>query len=226
MAKPTGTEQWRPYVEKWAPEFGVPVDLAMRVLRQESGGRQYTKGGGILTSSAGALGLMQLMPGTARALGVDPRKPLENLRGGLKYLGQQYKQFGDWNHAVAAYNAGPGGMRKALRRGGPDNWRAYLPRETRNYENAIMGAKPYAGGESSAQMPQGFNPAMLNFGQQGMQNNTPSLIEQVLSSALPRNTQQQPAPVGQPFQDAASEPSLIEKILKGLMNPEQPLELF
>lgn len=125
MAKKAGgTAQWRPYVEKWAPEFGVPVNVAMAVMQQESGGNPRAK------SPAGAYGLMQLMPGTARALGVDPKNPLENLRGGLKYLGQQYKQFGTWEQALAAYNAGPGNVRK---------YKGVPPfRETQRYVANIM----------------------------------------------------------------------------------------
>lgn len=120
-----GVDAWRPYVEKWAPEFGVPVDVAMAVLQQESGGNPRARSG------AGAVGLMQLMPGTARSLGVDPTKPLENLRGGLKYLGQQYERFGNWSQALAAYNAGP-------KRAADGSWTKIA--ETRRYVSAILRA--------------------------------------------------------------------------------------
>jgi soluble lytic murein transglycosylase-like protein len=59
-------------------------------------------------SSAGAIGLTQITPGTAAGLGVDPSDPLEALWGGAKYLRDQYLRFGDWTLALAAYNAGPG----------------------------------------------------------------------------------------------------------------------
>ncbi len=59
-------------------------------------------------SHAGAIGLTQIMPGTAAALGVNPWDPLEALWGGASYLRDQYLRFGDWTLALAAYNAGPG----------------------------------------------------------------------------------------------------------------------
>ena len=83
-------------------------------------------------SSKGAVGLMQLMPGTARELGVDPRDPLANLEGGARYLRAQLNRFGgDVERALAAYNAGPG---RVMRAGGVPN----IP-ETRAYVAAVLG---------------------------------------------------------------------------------------
>lgn len=82
-------------------------------------------------SRVGARGLTQLMPGTARALGVDPRDPIAAIEGGAKYLRQQLDRFdGDVERALAAYNAGPG---RVLRAGG-------IPpiAETRAYVAAIL----------------------------------------------------------------------------------------
>lgn len=93
-------------------------------------------------SPVGARGLAQLMPGTARELGVDPHDPLANLEGGARYLRQQLDRFdGDIERALAAYNAGPG---RVIRAGG-------IPRirETQNYVASILGrlsshtSKPY-----------------------------------------------------------------------------------
>lgn len=84
-----------------ARAHGVPEDLFLRLVQQESNWNPAAQ------SHKGALGLAQLMPQTARILGVDPMVPAENLRGGAKYLAQQYRKFGSWRLALAAYNAGP-----------------------------------------------------------------------------------------------------------------------
>ncbi|MEQ8897151.1 MAG: lytic transglycosylase domain-containing protein [Roseovarius sp.] len=63
-------------------------------------------------SSAGAIGLGQLMPATARDLGVDPRDPLQNLDGSARYLAMMLEAFGDTSLALAAYNAGPDAVRQ------------------------------------------------------------------------------------------------------------------
>lgn len=81
-------------------------------------------------SRVGAIGLMQLMPETARSLGVNPYNALENILGGVIYLGNQIKRFASWGeygvtYAVAAYNAGPGAVEKY---GGVPNYA-----ETQNY---------------------------------------------------------------------------------------------
>ncbi|MEM9319111.1 MAG: lytic transglycosylase domain-containing protein [Pseudomonadota bacterium] len=84
-----------------AREHGIPEDLFLRLVTQESA---WDPGA---VSRAGAIGLAQLMPATAALLGVNPREPAENLSGGARYLATQYRTFGTWRLALAAYNAGP-----------------------------------------------------------------------------------------------------------------------
>ncbi|MBQ7198993.1 MAG: transglycosylase SLT domain-containing protein, partial [Selenomonadaceae bacterium] len=90
-----------------AQSQGVPVQLALAVANQESRGIQDS------VSPAGALGVMQLMPETAKNLGVDPYNEVENIHGGVKYLKQMLDKFnGDYELALAAYNAGPDAVTK------------------------------------------------------------------------------------------------------------------
>jgi soluble lytic murein transglycosylase-like protein len=117
--------EWTSLARTAAQEANIPEDLFFRLIRQESG----WKAG--VTSSAGAYGLTQLMPGTAEYLGVDPRDPAQNLKGGARYLREQFDTFGDWRLALAAYNAGPGAVRKY---GGVPPYQ-----ETQNYVRSITG---------------------------------------------------------------------------------------
>jgi soluble lytic murein transglycosylase-like protein len=114
-----------------AAEYNVPPALAIAVANQESGGNQFNSEGGVLTSSAGALGVMQLMPATAAGLGVDPTDTAQNVDGGVRYLSQLLNQFdGNQQLALAAYNWGPGNVQK----NGMSNW----PAETMNYVSSIL----------------------------------------------------------------------------------------
>lgn len=109
-----------------ARRHGVPEDLFLRLIQQESGWNPTAK------SHKGALGLAQLMPSTARRLRVDPSDPHENLDGGARYLSQQYRTFGSWRLALAAYNAGPGAVKR--HKGVPPY------KETQNYVKVIWGS--------------------------------------------------------------------------------------
>lgn len=95
------------YLEKAraaARRHNVPEDLFLRLVQQESG---WNPGA---VSHKGATGLAQLMPDTARLLGVDIADPAQNLDGGARYLRMMYDKFGSWRLALAAYNAGPGAV--------------------------------------------------------------------------------------------------------------------
>lgn len=124
-----------------ANEEGVRPELVHAVMQQESGGNPSA------VSKKGAIGLMQLMPDTAAALGVDPHDPEQNLRGGVRYLKQQIDQFGDEPTALAAYNAGPSAVRAA---GGIPN----IP-ETQQYVQAIMAKAGPSRSLSAADQPPG-----------------------------------------------------------------------
>jgi hypothetical protein len=96
-------------VDYYADMFGISRNLARALVNQESGGQQHVK------SHAGAIGVMQLMPATAKGLGVtNPEDAAQNIWGGMKYLHSMLKQFnGNVPLALAAYNAGPGAVQKA-----------------------------------------------------------------------------------------------------------------
>lgn len=126
---PTYTGDYRgPYMrlaQSAAARHGVPVGLFLRLVEQESGWNPSAR------SVKGALGLAQLMPATARGLGVDPLDPAANLEGGARYLRAQYEAFGSWRLALAAYNAGPGAVTQ---------YRGVPPfAETQNYVQVIWG---------------------------------------------------------------------------------------
>lgn len=118
--------QYLPVAKSMAARHGVPEDLFLRLVQQESGWNPSAR------SPKGATGLAQLMPGTAARLGVDATDPHQNLEGGARYLRMMYDRFGNWRLALAAYNAGPEAVQKY---GGVPPYA-----ETRNYVRVIYGS--------------------------------------------------------------------------------------
>jgi soluble lytic murein transglycosylase-like protein len=96
-------------VVRAAARYGIPADLVRAVITCESDWDPAAR------SAAGAIGLMQLMPGTARELGVDPHDPVQNVDGGTRYLAGLLVDFGSIERALVAYNAGPGFATRFLR---------------------------------------------------------------------------------------------------------------
>lgn len=117
---------WLDIARSAALRHGVPEDLFLRLVQQESGWNTQA------LSHKGAIGLAQLMPDTAAALGVDPHDPEDNLDGGARYLRRQFDAFGTWPLALAAYNAGPGAVQAY---GGIPPYA-----ETQGYVTAIWGS--------------------------------------------------------------------------------------
>ncbi len=126
LAATTGDMSIDNIVQQAASTHGVPENLIRAVIKQESGGDSKA------VSNKGASGLMQLMPATAKELGVtDLFDPAQNINGGTKYLASLLKRYnGDVPKALAAYNAGPGIVDKV---GGVPNWK-----ETKNYVKTIL----------------------------------------------------------------------------------------
>ena len=129
---PPGSREdpWGPYIREAAARYRVPERWVRAVMRQESGGEQQA------TSSAGAMGLMQVMPGTYEQLrvryqlGDDPYDPHNNILAGTAYIREMYDRFGAPGF-LAAYNAGPDRVDRYLA------GRSVLPDETVNYVAAI-----------------------------------------------------------------------------------------
>lgn len=124
-AKAASSMGWLdPIVTAASQRYGVDTGLIKAIIKAESDGNPQA------VSHAGAQGLMQLMPGTARSLGVkDSFDPEQNVMGGTRFLRDMLKRYdGNLDSALAAYNWGPGNVDKR-----PDA----LPRETRNYQSRV-----------------------------------------------------------------------------------------
>ena len=167
-----------------APAATIPGSLDMTNPDQvwggmkmgESGGQHFDPSGKVKRSSKGALGLAQVMPATgpeAAKLAGEPwdlkrlaSDPAYNERLGRAYYNKQLKDFGSPLEAAAAYNAGPGKMRQALRKGGRSGWINHVPNETRDYVMRLAGGPQQLNearvkADAAAAIAAGANPAAV-----------------------------------------------------------------
>ena len=113
-------------IEEQARRYSVSAQVVRAIIEAESGFNPAAR------SSGGAIGLMQLMPATAKALGVNPLVPEQNIEGGVRYFSQLLKTFGGVELALVAYNAGPGFAQRYAR------GQAVLYGETRDYVRRVL----------------------------------------------------------------------------------------
>jgi hypothetical protein len=193
-----------------AREEGIDPDLMLRVIQQESSGNPNAQ------SEKGAFGYMQLMPGTAKELGVDRMDPVQNMRGGARYLRRQLDEFRTVPLALAAYNAGPGNVSK---------YGAIPPfKETIKFVSRITGI-PFTDpslGQTRSQAAAALGvvrpiarPADLRDPRAAQEDLILQLLQQSMQAAQPQ--QMQPAPQ-QPQQ---LNPNPIESSLRPIARPAQ-----
>ena len=154
-----------PTIDRILTEYGLPSEVKYITIIEST--LEPTA-----SSSVGAAGLWQLMPYTAKELGlkinsiVDERKHIEkSTRAAAEYIANLYEKFGDWNLTFAAYNAGPGAIYKAIRKSGStkfDDCRMFLPRQTRQYIPKFLAVQLlYENQESLGLSPDLPNPDLL-----------------------------------------------------------------
>ncbi len=111
-------------------QYGIPHNLLVGLLKTESGFNKDVISGK-RKSSAGATGIAQFMPATAKEFGIDPRDPIASIEAAGKYLSNNYKKLGNWDDTLRSYNLGLGGVNK---------WKAgkrKLPKETEEYVGKV-----------------------------------------------------------------------------------------
>jgi soluble lytic murein transglycosylase-like protein len=144
-------DRWNHHIDEASSRFAIPQQWIRAVIAAESGGRD-TIGGRPTMSPAGAMGLMQLMPGTwaeiraRHGLGGDPHQPRDNILAGTAYLREMHDRFG-YPGLFAAYNAGPSRYARHLSEG------AALPSETLRYLDLIVPRRTVNLARSAARVP-------------------------------------------------------------------------
>lgn len=150
--KPTGGD-YKTYATKMAEKYNVDPGVILKMMAKETGGLKNPE---VAVSPKGAVGVMQLMPATAKELGVsDPTNPFENIEGGVKYFARLEKKYDNPQLAMIAYNWGPGNTDKWLKSGADFS---KLPKETRKYIDMMAegGAVRYQAGGTTYSDPLDF----------------------------------------------------------------------
>lgn len=141
MSPKARLDRWKPFAQEASRRFHLPVSWIRAVIRRESGGRTMQAEHTPITSGAGAVGVMQVMPQTYDEmrtqydLGDDPADPHDNIIAGAAYLKWLYRRYG-FPDMFAAYNDGPGNFDKyrSGRRSLPEETRAYLASMKQNLD--------------------------------------------------------------------------------------------
>ena len=213
----TPEDPWGPHIREAASRFRLPERWIREVMRQETGGRLYDEGGWPITSGAGAMGLMQVMPRTydilqrRYGLGKDPYEPRDNILAGAAYIREMYDRYGAPGF-LAAYNAGPD--RVDLYLAGS----SILPDETVNYLASVAprlgteaaGEGPFAAYASGAATP-GHRPAYAPEADFAFAGGGMTAVDYYASGQI--------APLTAPITD---DPSLRAFEGGGLVTPEAP----
>lgn len=198
-------DELRAYASKRAQEKGIDPALFLGLIDQESNWNAKAR------SKAGARGLTQLMPGTAKDLGVDPDDPYQNIDGGAEYLSQQLKRYGgDVQKALAAYNAGPGAVDK---HGGIPPWtetQEYVPRVLANAERNRGAAKPAKGPTPWKEVAS--DPAVQNLADEDFDKLRQTYFEDVIAPEVPTEHVKD---VHAAFMEETKRPGMVEKMMQG-----------
>lgn len=180
-------------IERYSAQHDVDPDLVRRMMTQESGGSQHA------VSPKGARSYMQLMPDTARGLGVtNIEDPDQNIEGGVRYLRQQLDEFGDVPRAVAAYNAGPGAVRD--HKGIPPyaETQNYVKSITNGYKGNGRGGKPAAGAPNGDALFASAVEGLLKSAPAGRQSPSASIVAAPAATSPEVPSTAQPLPTFDP----------------------------
>lgn len=150
-------------IVKHSMELGIDPALALSIAKSESGFRHEAR------SVHGAVGVFQLMPSTAKRLGVDPYCLSGNIKGGLMYYKKMYNMFGSTELALAAYNAGPGRVKKS---GVPKSTRGYVSKIMREYHKQKANPDPVIGKMKDAKYLKEFTEVTADSSTKAIQTKT------------------------------------------------------